>query len=97
MEKTTFDLEETLLRIQQMEALFDGLLQAEKEGTLHHKDSEAGKKLPELIRYYESGQWLNDYELDEEGMLPQELKRGVLAQDSIYDFLERNRESRVFE
>lgn len=39
----------------------------------------------------ESGQWLQDYELDEQGLLPQSLKRGVLAQDAVYDFLEEVR------
>ena len=44
--------------------------------------------LGELVRYYESGQWLRDYELDEQGLLPPNLKRGVLSQDGVYDLLE---------
>jgi hypothetical protein len=43
--------------------------------------------LQELVRYYESGQWLQDYELDEAGRLPRDLKRGVLSQDAVYNFL----------
>jgi hypothetical protein len=43
--------------------------------------------LEDLIRYYENGQWLADYRLDEEGGLPTELKRGVLSQDGLYDLL----------
>ena len=97
MEKRDLDLNKTVARIQQMETLFDDLLQAEKAGTLYCKGNEAGKRLPELVRYYESGQWLKDYRLDEAGALPRGLKRGVLAQDSVYDFLERNRELQVFE
>ena len=42
-----------------------------------------------LIQYYEGGQWLSDYEMDEKGVLPQNLKRGVLSQDALYDFIER--------
>ena len=97
MEKRDLDLNKTVARIQQMDALFDILLQAEKARTLYCKGNEAGKRLPGLVRYYENGQWLEDYELDEAGVLPQWLKRGVLAQDSVYDFLERNRELQVFE
>ena len=48
------------------------------------------EKLQELALYMESGQWLQDYELDEAGLLPQDLKRGVLAQDTLYDLLEEH-------
>lgn len=41
-----------------------------------------------LEAYYSSGQWLQDYEADERGELPPDLKRGVLAQDALYDLLE---------
>ncbi|MBQ1207233.1 MAG: DUF4298 domain-containing protein, partial [Lachnospiraceae bacterium] len=38
-----------------------------------------------LRDYYDSGLWLQDYELDERGELPTDLKRGVLAQDTLYN------------
>lgn len=41
-----------------------------------------------LTRYYASGRWLRDYELDEQGLLPQGLKRGVLSQDGLWDLLQ---------
>lgn len=41
----------------------------------------------ELIAYYESGLWREDYEADEEGKLPADLKRGVLSEDGIYNLL----------
>ena len=41
----------------------------------------------ELIDYYENGQWLTDYECDERGELPKDLKRGVLAEDTLYNLL----------
>ena len=47
------------------------------------------KAWADLLEYYEGGQWLRDYELDEQGLLPRDLKRGVLSQDGVYDFLER--------
>lgn len=62
-----------------MEEIFD---------TLQADPSRSGL-LQELTDYYESGQWLRDYELDEQGLLPPDLKRGVLAQDAVFDFLEK--------
>ena len=41
-----------------------------------------------LEDYYTSGQWREDYEADENGELPPDLKRGVLFQDALYDPLE---------
>lgn len=47
---------------------------------------------PELLSlldaYYTSGQWREDYEADERGELPPDLKCGVLSQDALYDLLE---------
>ena len=41
--------------------------------------------LKELLDYYEGGQWLLDYQADERGELPPELKRGVLSQDGVWE------------
>ena len=41
-----------------------------------------------LREYEESGQWLQDYEADERGELPRDLKRGVLSQDGLDDVFE---------
>lgn len=46
------------------------------------------EKLRLLNAYYTSGEWLEDYEADERGELPPDLKRGVLSQDALYDLLE---------
>ena len=43
----------------------------------------------ELRDYYENGQWLRDYEADERGELPANLKRGVLSQDGLWDLLNK--------
>ena len=40
-----------------------------------------------LILYYEGGQWLKDYEADEKGLLPENLKRGVLSEDGVYNLI----------
>ena len=46
------------------------------------------EKLRLLGAYYTSGEWREDYEADERGELPPDLKRGVLSQDALYDLLE---------
>lgn len=43
--------------------------------------------LQELTEYYSSPQWMADFEADEAGMLPADLKRGVLSQDAVYNLL----------
>ena len=44
--------------------------------------------IAELEAYYTSPQWRKDYEADEAGKLPKELKRGVLSEDGIWNVLE---------
>ena len=41
-----------------------------------------------LKRYQKSGKWQKDYEADEQGKIPAELKRGVLSQDGLYNLLQ---------
>ena len=43
--------------------------------------------LQELEEYYSSPLWRADFEADEAGMLPADLKRGVLSEDAVYDLL----------
>ena len=61
-------------RIEYMESLYD-------------RARETGQIPRELRDYYENGQWLRDYEADERGELPRELKRGVLSQDGLWNLL----------
>ncbi len=44
-------------------------------------------ELKKLEKYYAGGQWRRDFEADEAGKLPADLKRGVLSEDGIYDLL----------
>lgn len=46
-------------------------------------------RLAILDEYYTSGEWREDYEADEAGLLPKDMKRGVLSQDGVYDLLSR--------
>ncbi|MBR5048297.1 MAG: GNAT family N-acetyltransferase [Erysipelotrichaceae bacterium] len=75
------DLSEAVSRISEMERLFD-LLSSHPEAT--DETRQAARKLAD---YLDSGRWLADYQLDELGMLPKQLKRGVLSQDGLYELL----------
>lgn len=44
-------------------------------------------KYYELANYYGSVQWMDDYESDEEGELPADLKRDVLSEDAVYNLI----------
>ena len=79
-------MQETMERIQRMERLFDDV-NAAKE-----LDAEMRMKVQMLGAYMDSGQWLQDYHLDELGLLPPEMKRGVLSEDGLYNLLADVRE-----
>ncbi|MBP5362041.1 MAG: DUF4298 domain-containing protein [Ruminococcus sp.] len=53
------------------------------------KEAEKGSSdsLNALSDYYGSPAWKRDYAADEAGLLPKELKRGVLSEDGIYNLL----------
>lgn len=71
-----------------MEAYFDEvLLVLEKEKMTINRNVDIKEKIQTLRRYQESGQWLKDYESDERGEFPSDLKRGVLSQDGLYNLL----------
>ena len=53
------------------------------------------KAYKELADYYGSGLWMKDYEDDEKGVLPKDLKRGVLSEDAVYDLICENHEIAV--
>ena len=79
---------EAIERIQKMELYFDTLQRARKIlPELLRQEGPVREMLLALKDYYEGGQWLLDYETDERGGFPKELKRGILSQDAIYDFL----------
>ncbi|MBQ8279279.1 MAG: DUF4298 domain-containing protein [Roseburia sp.] len=82
------ELQTSVARIQQMEQYFDEVLAVlENKPDCLYEDATIQKMIKELTEYMESGQWLQDYECDERGELPEDLKRGVLAQDALYDLL----------
>jgi hypothetical protein len=46
----------------------------------------------ELENYYSSRLWMADYEDDEAGKIPADLKRGVLSEDAVYDLITEHRD-----
>ena len=80
-------------RIIEMESILDEALNrmdnAEEapEALLDYKS-----EIERIDEYYHGQEWREDFALDEAGLLPKDLKRGVLSEDGIFDALERYRE-----
>jgi hypothetical protein len=70
-----------------MEALFD-----KSEGAVKRLESaledfaKIENDIAKLKAYYDKD-WRKDFEADEAGKLPKDLKRGVLSEDGLYDLL----------
>lgn len=77
-----------LARIREMEITFEAIQEILKNNQLSVLQYEELKeKLSILKQYQESGQWMKDFECDERGELPFDLKRGVLLEDGLYNLL----------
>ena len=82
-------IQETISRVQKMEQILDEVLEVLNNSPSSIKeDIVIREQIQQLTQYYNGGQWLQDYECDERGELPVELKRGVLAEDTLYNFLD---------
>lgn len=80
---------EQIERIKQMERCLDRASQAVMHlSAALNKYAEAQKALRQLSDYYGSDAWKQDFAADSEGRLPQDLKRGVLSEDAIWNLLE---------
>lgn len=80
-------------RIEQMEQYLD-----ESQKAIHalsdalEQYESIQSSLKKLSDYYGSTRWMKDYEDDEAGKLPKDLKRGVLSEDAVYDLLTEHHE-----
>ena len=80
-------------RITHMESLFDKSEEVVKRLESALKDFAALEHdIAELEAYYTSPQWRKDFEADEAGKLPKDLKRGVLSEDGIWNLLSNYKE-----
>ena len=79
---------EQIERIQHFEMLLDRVapILGNLEEALDAFDG-IQEDVKELAAYYEDDDWREDFEADEAGKLPADLKRGVLSEDGIYDVL----------
>ena len=81
------------MRIREMEGLLDEATKAVGQMEEALKRYEAAQEAVErLASYLDSEEWRRDFADDEKGLLPQDLKRGVLSEDGIWNLLDNNRE-----
>lgn len=79
---------EQIARIQQMEQHLDQASTAIKQFSVAlEKYMSVQKAIVALKEYYGSDEWKQDFADDEAGLLPTELKRGVLSEDGIWNLL----------
>ena len=71
-------------RIEYMERLLDFVIEARKE---QNKSARIQEALRILAEYYTSDEWKQDFTDDESGLLPKDLKRGVLSEDGLWNLL----------
>lgn len=80
-------------RIKQMEQRFNKALAVVHGVRTSPEMLEAIKEdVAILDAYYGSGEWRQDFADDEAGLLPKELKRGVLSEDGLWNLLSAYRE-----
>ena len=87
------NIEVTVKRVSEMEAILDQALEIMNNAE-ENKEEFFGfqPEIKKLEAYYQSQDWKDDFALDDEGVLPEGLKRGVLSEDGIYYALEKNKE-----
>lgn len=80
-------------RIRQMERRFDRASQATSQLAAALDQYDAVKDDIRLLsQYYSSKEWKHDFAADEAGLLPHDLKRGVLSEDGMWNLLSDIRE-----
>ena len=82
------ELKTQIARIKEMERAFDkaSRVLSKLDKALDEYDAVKSRIAP-LNEYLDSGQWREDYEADERGEIPSDMKRGVLSEDVLYNLL----------
>ena len=89
---------EQIERIRQMELRMERAAKAVMELSAALENYKAVQEdIAELERYYGSEEWKQDYADDEAGLLPADLKRGVLSEDGIWNLLSDASELKTME
>lgn len=82
------ELKTQIARIKEMERAFDkaSRVLSKLDKALDKYDA-VKSRIAALNEYLDSGQWREDYEADERGEIPSDMKRGVLSEDGLYNLL----------
>lgn len=76
----------SLVRIEKMEArMNDWESQINQMNTAVSELEKQLSDLQSLYHYYYGPEWREDLALDEQGQLPEDLRRGVLSEDGLYN------------
>ena len=82
-----------LNRIKRMESYLDEATLTVKElSRALEKYEKVAKKYYKLEDYYGGSDWRMDFEADEAGLIPHEIKRGVLSEDAVYNLIVEHKE-----
>ena len=82
------EITERSRRIIEMESRYDRISHAlHAAGVCPDRLDSIRNDIQALSQYYEGSLWREDFEADEAGLLPPDLKRGVLSEDGVYDLL----------
>ena len=82
-----YEIAPHLERINRMETYFDAVCSAMDSDSVFTREQLLREAAHALTEYMASGAWLEDYRLDEKGIIPPEIKRGVLSQDGLYNVM----------
>lgn len=76
------------MRVHKMDEKYSNLLDLvdDLNADLDDLDESLGD-MKELADYMTSGQWKEDFEADEKGLIPKGINKGILAEDALYDLL----------
>ncbi|MCI5825204.1 MAG: DUF4298 domain-containing protein [Arcanobacterium sp.] len=81
-------MDDTRKRIEQMENKMNQVSSYTKMlESMLDSFSAMEQTVEELWNYYENGEWMADYQLDEAGEVPESMPRGILSEDGLYNVL----------
>lgn len=80
-------------RINEMECAMNSVSAAVNElSAALERYREVVPQLQKLEHYYTGPLWMQDYDDDNAGKIPEDVCRGVLSEDAVYDLLCKNRQ-----
>ncbi|MDO4633006.1 MAG: DUF4298 domain-containing protein [Eubacteriales bacterium] len=87
MQRNRFETK--LERVSYMEALYERIRERLNKENPVSEDlaQELRAQIKELQDYYEGAEWLEDFDAEQRGEFPRNMKRGILAEDTLYDLI----------